>query len=273
MKRVLGICESLWLSESIVEYCDYLNQRAKIQLTVAFQPSPQHFLQNSGLPVEEDINLPESFDHEGEQLEQVENLYSQYCRRSGLPLKYLKDNELTTVSELLTETGFSDLAVTNGRFFFRRLPFIRPNCQMQYLLLHGKCPVLLVPETFSQPENLVLIYDGSTASLEAIRSFDRFWPLFENLPVFLLVIGLHGKDHLSPEPWVSLLSGTHLTSAKVIRLNQDLGKTTPDWWKKLNNPIIVAGIYPGSPLPLVFSRSFLEPTFSNGPFPVFLFHN
>jgi nucleotide-binding universal stress UspA family protein len=73
------------------------------------------------------------------------------------------------------------------------------------LLAESKCPVVLAPRTFTEPKNIVFAYDGSDASLFAIKQFSYLFPQMRDKPLFVVEVTDDGiiRENGKLREWLS----------------------------------------------------------------------
>lgn len=76
----------------------------------------------------------------------------------------------SSVKELLTECQFADLLIIRKQNFESSCNHYGQKKSMRELLGKSGCPVLVIPNEMSDIEQVLLIYDGSTHALNAIKT-------------------------------------------------------------------------------------------------------
>ena len=100
-------------------------------------------------------------------------------------------------------------------------------------------PVLSLSDVPTPPGELILLYDGSPASMAAIERFATLFPRFENVPA-TLVYFTRDLSASIPDEWALRIQGARLF--KRFRMLKMAPKTTgfyEAWPGMMNNPWIV----------------------------------
>lgn len=142
-------------------------------------------------------------------------------------------------------------------------------------LLHdAECPVLVVPEEFNPPEQLVLAYDGSRASVFAIRQFCFLFPGLCGLPATLVYAGpANDKDESLPEePYVEELAAGLFSNLNIRHLELAPGTGFAAGLSGLPAPLLISGSFGRSLLSQVFRESFAQKVVDYQIIPVFIAH-
>ncbi|HWB91612.1 MAG TPA: hypothetical protein VG605_07160, partial [Puia sp.] len=124
-------------------------------------------------------------------------------------------------------------------------------------ILHTtECPILLVPEKIEMPGSIILAYDGSAASVHAIREFSHLFPEFSGLPATLVYLG-GSKDATFPDREnIEELVSCYFTEVRLLQLHMDHKDFFSRWLPAQERSWLVTGSYGRSDLSLLFSKSF-----------------
>ncbi len=99
----------------------------------------------------------------------IENL----CRTAGIDVSQLNENEIS-LSEVLINEYTADFIVSV------------PDHAM--LLRNAKCPVYIVSSDSNKIENIILSYDGSFSSINAIKYYTQLFPEMQSLPTHFVQV-------------------------------------------------------------------------------------
>src|ERR1700743_705079 len=75
------------------------------------------------------------------------------------------------LSEVIAESRFADLFIIDPETAFNRKDAITPGRFVKDVLHSAECPVLIAPYGFGDMDEIIFAYDGSPASVFAIRQF------------------------------------------------------------------------------------------------------
>ncbi len=102
----------------------------------------------------------------------------EFCVEHGIQLVLHTDRFDFALAAIRKESRFADLLLISSQHFFDTITDKQPNVYMKEMLNTAECPVLMASENCGLPGEIILAYDGSPASVHAIRQFSY---LFEDL--------------------------------------------------------------------------------------------
>lgn len=109
-------------------------------------------------------------------MEYSEDRFTKLCDKYGIEYRIHEHFESFSMESLQKEMRFADLAIIDSEAFYKNYDDDQPNSHLKTVLHNAECPVLLVPEGFDKIENIILAYDGSEASVFAIKQFANLLP-------------------------------------------------------------------------------------------------
>ncbi len=112
---------------------------------------------------------------------------SEACANRGITLEYVQDDPID-LADLIKESRFSDLIITDASTSFEKIFEGAPTNFLKHLLARTECPVIVAPESFDSFEEIVFAYDGSEASMFAMRQFTYLFPEFKNRKLTVLEV-------------------------------------------------------------------------------------
>lgn len=196
--------------------------------------------------------------------------FEQDCLRQGMSFRVHDDTQGSVFEELRKETRYADLLVLSSEIFYSEFGE-QPNSYMKEVLHISECPVMLMPEKFPFPKNIVLSYDGSESSVFAIRQFAYILPELSNLETILVAAESEGKD--IPElSNIEELAARHFPNLTLQMLEKDTSKYFKSWLADKNAPLLVAGSYGRSSFSQFFRKSYVNEIIREHHAPVFLAH-
>lgn len=274
MKKILLASDGIHFSEGAFEFARRLNEMEPVLLTGVFLPQAQ--LANlwsyaDGMNGPLFVPLVES----GEESIKQENIdrFEQLCVHNNIDYRIHKDYYDFALPELKKETRFADLLILGSEKFYENMGTDKPN---EYLrdVLHGvECPVLLVPETFSFPESIILAYDGSDSSVYAIKQFAYLFPEFCNRETLLVYTDEKEKKDFPDRILMEELTARHFPNLTFFKLTLDPKKYFATWIMEKKGALLVSGSYGRSGLSELFRKSFVNEVISDHQLPVFITHH
>ncbi|WP_147320080.1 hypothetical protein [Chitinophaga silvisoli] len=170
------------------------------------------------------------------------------------------------------ESRFTDVLIVGMQKFYEHLRLGEPNEHLRDLLHDSECPIVVTPEKFAYPENVILAYDGSRSSVYAIRMFSYIFPDLCQCPA-TLVYAASGKQSEMPEQvCIQELASRHFSQLTSLLLQVKRVDDLHGWLQNISKPILVTGAFGRSGLSNLFKKSFSTNYISDYRYPVFIAH-
>jgi hypothetical protein len=98
-----------------------------------------------------------------------------------------------SVSEIINESRFADLLITNQDISFSDLYETDPSFFIKNLMADAQCPVLKLPENVEAFNEVVFSYNGTLSSMYAIKQFTRFFSPMVHKKVSVIYVAEHDE--------------------------------------------------------------------------------
>ncbi|MDR3680027.1 MAG: universal stress protein [Flavipsychrobacter sp.] len=271
MKKILFVFDGKHFSNGAFEFIRHLNSLKRVMVTGVF------------LPALEDTEFVYSFDnmsgpyyvselpHEEDQTEKSIFYFESLCRQNDIEYKVHSGFTTEVVAELKAESRYADLMVIGSKLFYENLDAETQEDYIEKILHKAECPVLLAPETYSKPENIVLAYDGSDSSVYAIKQFAYLFPEYQDLQTLLVYTDTSTKN-IPDKDNIQELACHHFNDLVVFKLKLDRGKEFEQWLFTNKHAILIAGAYGRSLFSEMLHKSFVKEAIQDNHMPVFVTH-
>ncbi len=271
MKKVIIAFDGEHFSEGAFRFVNRLNECHELLATGVFLPIVDYaeLLYSLGT-ISGPMYVTDIIEDDGKIIEETVANFELLCKTNGIKYKVHRDLDGHVITELKDETRFADLLVLSSELFYRNLGVAE---QQEYLVnaLHkAECPVVLVPEEYKLPQSIILSYDGSQASIFAIKQFAYLLPELTSLKT-ILVYAHAGKD-VPNMNFIKELVSCHFPNISYYHLDADPRPYFETWFVENKNPILVAGAYGRSLLSELIRKSFINDVIKDHKFPVFIAH-
>lgn len=193
------------------------------------------------------------------------------CIAEGIEFRIHKDTDLMAIASLIEETRFADALLVSSDLFYANVAKDQPNFYLEEVLKRAECPVMLVPENYTEPNQVVLAYDGNESSVFAIKQFAYVFPELTEKETILLSI-LHQEDELPEYSLVSELVSSHYPNLKIQSLHLKHKKDFTEWMTNKPNSFIVMGAFARSIFSQLFKKSFASDVIHDIKMPLFISH-
>ncbi|MEC5142486.1 universal stress protein [Chitinophaga sp. 212800010-3] len=109
------------------------------------------------------------------------------CQQAKVNYSLHEDKDIA-IDALIHESIFADLVIIDSHESFNRIEKKSPSPFIQQLLTKAACPMMLVPSVFRPINKVIILYDGSPASVHAIRMLEYVLPSFKSLPIEVITV-------------------------------------------------------------------------------------
>jgi hypothetical protein len=271
MNKLLIPFEGGHYPQELLDFAGILQPTAPVLLTAAFVPESDYAGLASGRDLPASTPVSCYGDHD-RMTRYISRRLEQFCEEQGIRLKIHLDREDFAVPCLRKESRYADLMLLSSRHFFEEMDSRQPNAWMKEILHHSECPVFLLPDKTSLPGELILTYDGSAASVFAIRQFAYLFPEFCRVSATLVYVNDDPEAAIPEEESIRELCGLHFKKFRVLKLRMRSAEFYHSWVGMMTNPWLVTGSFGRSALSQTFSTSFSRELITQHQVPVFVAH-
>ena len=216
--------------------------------------------------------IPGIEDFEEEKVDSNIEQFAQACQRNFIEYRVHKDLFDSSIPQLTKETRFADLMVIGSETFYTNGIVNGSNEYLKDALHTTECPVIIVPEKFNFPSNIILAYDGSASSVFAIKQFAGLFPELCNLNT-ILVYACNEKHNIPDQVLIEELVARHFSNLTITKkITSDNKKDISNWFFQLRDSLVVSGSFGRSGVSEIFKKSFLIELIKEHSTPVFIAH-
>lgn len=273
MKKVIAVFDGTHFPSAILDMALSLNNSAPILLTGVFLPSVDYaaavnyyYYGDAVLPV----YLQESADDDAA-IRQNSNRFEQFCIDNQIRYALHQDISQPVVEALKYETRFADLMLLSSALFYENLGSDLQASYLKDTMHHAECPVLVLPETYAPPRNIILAYDGSAASMYAIRQFSYLMPGFRSDNILVVYAGT-GQDELPFPELIKEYANLHFRNPVYRKMDWNPQTYFSTWIENEGLPLLVSGSYGRSFWSELSRKNFAADIISKHQLPVFIAH-
>jgi nucleotide-binding universal stress UspA family protein len=196
MKKIAAIFDGLKFSNSTLQHAFSLVRKEAAYLSGVFPDDPIYnsFNMNSAITsgaTAERIKELEQLDEQKRAA--AAQAFAAAATQEGIAHNVHRTN-CVPIQEVLHQSTYADLLVIGARESFLTKEQEPPTEFIRSLLSETRCPVLLVPEAFSEIRKIVLLYDGEPSSIHAIKMCCYVMPALSHLPVEVVSVKEAGSD-------------------------------------------------------------------------------
>lgn len=272
MKKVIVAFDRTSFSQGAFDFVKKMNETEPVFLIGLFLPQASLASTMSVAGNVYSSNESELIEKEEALVKMNVKNFEQLCNQHKIEYRIQKDFEDDAVTELKKETGFANLMVLGSETFFH--PEYENICK-EYLLeiLHeSACSVVLVPEIFEYPDNVILLYDGSVNSVFSIKEFSYLFPELTKRETLLIYVDQSNDLAIPENIQIEELLTRTFSNITLLTLDFDPKKYLTTWLMEKKSSILVCGSYGRSELSMLFKKSFLQDVLMEHILPVFISH-
>lgn len=271
MKKIILAFDGANFSDGAFQFARKLNEIEPILLTGVFLPQVQLANLWSYTSNQSTTFLPLLETEESELVKENINKFEKLCQDNRIDYRIHKDFYDFAIPELKEESLYADLLILGSEVFYKQAA----NTPAIYLqeALHGvKCPVLVVPEKFDFPDNIILAYDGREEAVFAIKQFAYLFPQLTRLKTLLVYVTMDIDKDIPHKIQMEELLARHFSDLTLFKLSVNSGALFNAWIESNKSALLVSGSYGRSDLSRLFRKSFVKEIIADHRLPVFIAH-
>ncbi|RBL91405.1 universal stress protein [Chitinophaga flava] len=196
MEKILFVTDVVSMSNSCLDFACFLANLTQSKITGVFLENQSMELRSAAEIHERGVTAPIP----GVRLEEQKELYRdenirrfhQCCTGSGIN-SVVHQHTGMPLKAVLKESRYADLIVIDAATTFSWRPETAPTGFVRDILEKAECPVIIAPENFKSVHEIILTYNGSGASVFAIKQFTYLLPQLHDHKVTLLSVTPPGK--------------------------------------------------------------------------------
>lgn len=273
MKKVLLAVDGTNFSAGAFDFVCKLNEKEPLLLTGVFVPQLDYAdLWNYPVAVGAGaVYVPlTANDAPDEALARQVALFEKSCQRRGIPYRVHADAEDYALPELKRESRFADVMIVGGESFYRNVAGINRTNFLTGLLHHAECPVMVVPEAAPFPQTNLLAYDGSEASVYAVKQFAYLFPHLAANKTVLVYAEEEGNRDFPYRNEIVELVNQHYPDLALYKLPHK--RYFNVWLSEHKGALLVCGSFGRSALSQALRKSFAADAVQAHKLPVFIAH-
>ena len=191
-------------------------------------------------------------------------LFTDICDRTHTRVSIEPEKHIM-LEQLLALSAFSDCILTDATEHLNQFHLVD-------LLTKARCPVYLVPKEAGKVENIILTYDGSFASIHAIKQFARIFPEWHDKSTSLVYIAQDGQDEFPREKNIQSWLTENFSNARFTLLKGDLQEELVNYVRSVPHSLVVMGSFSRSAVSRLFHKSLANAVIRDGQSALFIAH-
>lgn len=271
MQKALIICDGSNFPVGAFELVNHLHSASPLFLTGVFL-SPSQFSSLWFYPVDTPSDyLSALISSANESIEKNIELFTGLCKKNGIAYKVHNHSEDFILDSVKTESRFADFIVMSSELFYKNIDAQQPNSYTKTVLHEAECPVFLVPELVNGPSRIILAYDGSAASVFAIKQFAYLFPEWCSLDALLVYADAEGKE-IPGKEYITELVNRHYSNFTTCHPKTENGEQFAQWVQQQPNSLLISGSFGRAGISSLLKKSFVTQAVQHHKIPVFIAH-
>ncbi len=274
MKKILIAFDGNHFSEGAFDFARQLNKRNPILLTGVFLPQIEYaeYWNYASGDISGMAFMPTLREVNTEVAKENITRFEALCEKYQIDYRVHVEKEGFTLQELKQESVFADLLILGSERFYENMGVTGINDFLKDALHMVQCPVVIVPENYSFPVTNILAYDGSEASVYALKQFAYVLPEFSENNTVLVHVSQHKEERIPEQGKIEELAECHFQELTIQQLHTDKAGNFQSWLKEKSNALLVSGSFGRSEISTWFHKSFITEVVKDHRLPIFVAH-
>lgn len=184
----------------------------------------------------------------------------------------IKNIQGVAEDEVTTASRFADLLIIGKELSFPFLYDTDPTGFVKNMLSHAECPVLVIPDNLTNIPGVAFCYNGTPASMHAIKAFAAIFPDLITKGCEILYVGEKGKKNIPYKSELQEYLKVYNAHLKYKILTGPADKTLQSYLDTKPGFIATFGAYGRSRVSRFFNSSNADNILRNIKGPVFITH-
>jgi nucleotide-binding universal stress UspA family protein len=272
MEKILVAIDANQINKNVLNFACFIAKLTHSKLTGVFLENNE----KTAVVAEESLHMPhdEFIDARSGVRLRDDNIhvFKEMCANRGANCAIHLDRGVP-VADIIKESRFADLLIVDPEMSFRGKKEAVPTDFIKEVLTKSECPVVIAPFTFHAIDEVLLCYDGSPASVFAIRQFTYLFPALADKRITILQVNEKDNATVIEKEKIGELLQMHYSAIgfKVLQ-----GKASNELFGYLlgkKNVFVVMGAFGRSMLSDFFKHSTAELVIKTINLPVFIAHH
>jgi len=274
MKKVILAVDGTNFSTGAFEFIRRLNELQPLMVTGVFVPQLDYANLWSYAPTGMNAPVFIPLIEEEENVYVLKNIarFEKLCQANGIAYRVHKDFSDFALPELKEESRFADVMILSGELFYKHIIGANQYDYIRNVLHNSECPVLVVPEKFTFPQNNILAYNGSEESVYAMKQFAYVFPELAANKTLLVYADENVEKEFPSKHQVIELASQHFKNLTLYKADINPKKYFREWIGEQEASILVSGSYHRSIISETFKKSFVADLIQDHQLPVFVAH-
>jgi len=272
MTKILIVFDGKHYTEIYQDFVLAMHAHGPVLLTALFLPMVDYselLFSFGGFAGPIIVNFP--VEEEKKLIRENIKLFEAFCQSKQIPFSVHDTLSKHIMEQVKTETRYADLMLLSGKSFYENLGNDIREDYLENVLHRSECPVIMMPDNFRMPENIVIGFDGSASSVFALKQFAYLFPWFRSLPVLVVYVAHHAVD-IPDHTWIEEWMHSHFSDPSFMKMETGTQMEFETWLESKGGTMLVAGAYSRGLISEWIRKSFISAVIRQQKVPVFVTH-
>ncbi|MBO9201973.1 MULTISPECIES: universal stress protein [Niastella] len=272
MKKVMIAIDAQKVNMKVLDFACYIARLTHSRLTGVFLDDAQILETMIKEPIYREAKFAPAVKKMARSIDENIHLFKEACANREINCSVYFENNNPLV-EIIKQTRFAELLIVDPEMSFKQKKEEIPSGFIKEVLAKSECPVVLAPFDFHTIDEIILAYDGSAASVYAIKQFTYLFPELSARTITVLEVNEAGDSLFNEKGKITELLELHYQNIKFQLLQ---GKAADELFGHLlgkKNVFVVMGAFERAKLARLFSHSTAELIIKAINVPVFVAHH
>lgn len=272
MKKMLVAIDAREVNTNMLDYACYIAKLTHSRLTGIFIDNTAPAEPVKEMAANRRESAPPVANEKMQSIAGAERLFKEACNNRGTNCSVWHDERETNI-DLIEESRFAELIIVDPEMSFGEKKEAIPSGFIKDLLSRSECPVMLAPFDFYGIDEILFAYDGSQASVFAIKQFIYLFPELSDKKVTVFQVNEYGHDEIFEKEKIGQLLQMHYSRIGFQLLHGKPADELLGYLLGKKNIIVVMGAFGRSMLSAFFRHSTAELIIRTINLPVFIAHH
>jgi nucleotide-binding universal stress UspA family protein len=272
MKKVLVAIDAKKVNMKVLDFACYVARLTHSNLTGVFLDNAQLLETMMHEPIRREVKFSSTVKDMAKLIDDSIHQFREACtnRETNCSVHFESTMPLT---DIIKETRFAELLIVDPEMSFKQKKEEIPSGYIKDILARSECPVVLAPFEFHAIDEIVLAYDGSPASVYAIKQFTYLFPELTDKKLTILEVNKTGENLIREKGKITDLLQMHYPDIDFQLLQGRAADELFGYLLEKKNIIVVMGAFERNMLSGLFSHSTAELIIKTINAPVFIAHH
>lgn len=271
MKKVLVAIDAKNVNMKVLDFACYIARLTHSNLTGVFLDKEQMLETIIKEPIHREAKFSTTVKEMAKVIDDNIHQFREACSNRGTNCSVYFESSMP-LTDIISATRFAELLIVDPQMSFKQRNEEIPSGYIKDVLAKSECPVVLAPFECHPIDEILLAYDGSAASVYAIKQFTYLFPELTEKKITILEVNKAGDSLIREKGQIAELLGLHYPNIEFKLLQGKAADELFGYLLEKKNVFVVMGAFERK-LSGLFSHSTAELIIKTINLPVFIAHH